>query len=168
MDHIDILGTPIPNAGPVFFAALAVHVTAGITCVISGAGAAISRKGSRRHGRFGRTYLWGLVVVYVTLTVMSAIRWRENVHLFVIGTLAFTAALIGYVNRRHRPDIHILGMGASYVLLLTGFYVDNGPHLPLWDRLPTVAYWLLPALIGSPLIARAIARRRQRRTSARA
>ncbi|WP_169988054.1 hypothetical protein [Microbispora sp. H10836] len=99
---------------------------------------------------------------------MSAIRWRENVHLFVIGTLGFTAALTGYANRRHRPDLHILAMGASYVLLLTGFYIDNGPNLPLWDRLPTVAYWLLPALIGFPLIARAIARRRQRRTPAQA
>ena len=29
-------------------------------------------------------------------------------------------------------------MAASYVALLTGFYVDNGPQLPLWDRLPTV------------------------------
>ncbi|MEU7880105.1 hypothetical protein [Microbispora bryophytorum] len=168
MDHIDILGTPIPNAGPVFFAALAIHITAGITCVSCGASAALTRKGSPRHRRFGRIYLWSWVVVYVTLTVMSAIRWRENVHLFVIGTLGFTTALTGYANRRHRPDLHILAMGASYVLLMTGFYVDNGAHLPLWDRLPTVAYWLLPALIGSPLIARAIARRRHRRAPAQA
>ena len=33
----------------------------------------------------------------------------------------------------------------SYAPLLTGFYVDNGPHLPLWDRLPHLSYWLLPA-----------------------
>ncbi|WP_283246962.1 hypothetical protein [Microbispora sp. H10836] len=36
MGHIDILGTPIPDAGPVFFAALAIHVTAGVTCVSCG------------------------------------------------------------------------------------------------------------------------------------
>ena len=42
-------------------------------------------------------------------------------------------------------------MAASYVALLTGFYVDNGPQLPLWDRLPTVAYWVLPTLVGVPL-----------------
>ncbi|WP_169983847.1 DUF2306 domain-containing protein [Microbispora sp. H10836] len=167
MDTIDILGTPIPNAGPVFLSALAVHVTAGITCVICGAIAALTRKGSPRHMRFGRVYLWGLAVVYVSLTVMSVIRWRENIHLFGIGTLAIITALTGYANRRQRPDVHILGMGTSYVLLLTGFYVDNGPHLPLWDRLPAIAYWLLPALIGSLLITRAIARRRHPNAPAR-
>ncbi|WP_204071664.1 hypothetical protein [Planotetraspora phitsanulokensis] len=166
MDDIDILGTPIPNAGPVFFAALAIHVLAGLTCVAGGATAALTRKGSPTHMRFGRAYFWGLVVVYGTLTVMSAIRWRENVHLFVIGTLAFAAGLTGYLNRRHRPAVHILGMGMSYVLLLTGFYVDNGPHLPLWDRLPAVAFWVLPSLIGLPLIARALTRRHRQAASA--
>ncbi|GAA1305331.1 hypothetical protein Psi02_79230 [Planotetraspora silvatica] len=167
MDDIDILGTPIPNAGPLFLTALAFHVAAGLTCVTSGATAALTRKGSSRHKRFGRAYLWGLVVVFITLSVMSATRWRENAHLFAIGTLAFAAGLTGYMNRRHRPDIHILGMGASYVLFLTGFYVDNGPHLPLWDRLPPVAYWMLPTLIGLPVITRAIARRRHPSASAR-
>ena len=27
-------------------------------------------------------------------------------------------------------------MGASYILLLTAFYVDNGKNLPLWRELP--------------------------------
>ncbi|MEW9527437.1 hypothetical protein [Microbispora sp. NPDC049125] len=168
MDSLDIAGIPIPNAGPVFLAALTIHIAAGLACVVCGASAALTRKGGERHRRFGRVYLWSSVAVYVTLTVMSAIRWRENVHLFAIGSLSFAAALTGYANRRRRPDIHILGMGASYVLLLTGFYVDNGPHLLIWDRLPAVAYWLLPALVGFPLIARAIARRRREQTPARA
>jgi hypothetical protein len=47
-------------------------------------------------------------------------------------------------------------MGIAYVAMLTAFYVDNGPHLPLWDRLPTLAFWLLPSAIGAPIIARAI------------
>jgi len=47
-------------------------------------------------------------------------------------------------------------MGASYVLLLTAFYVDNGKSLPLWRELPPIAYWLLPAAIGLPLIIRAL------------
>jgi len=51
-------------------------------------------------------------------------------------------------------------MGGSYVLMLTAFYVDNGKSLPLWRDLPTLTYWLLPAAVGAPLIARAIARHR--------
>jgi hypothetical protein len=49
-------------------------------------------------------------------------------------------------------------MGGSYIALFTGFYVDNGPFLPLWNRLPHLAYWLLPSLIGLPLIWRALRR----------
>ncbi|WP_155343585.1 DUF2306 domain-containing protein [Acrocarpospora pleiomorpha] len=129
---------------------------AGLTCVLAGATAAFSRKGGRTHIRYGRIYLWGLGALFVSMTVMSAIRWRENAPLFALGCAAMTAALTGYLNRRNRPALHIAGMGLSYVALLTGFYVDNGPHLPLWNRLPPLALWLLPALIGAPIIIRAI------------
>jgi hypothetical protein len=47
-------------------------------------------------------------------------------------------------------------MSLSYVAMLTAFYVDNGPQLPLWDRLPTLAFWLLPTAIGLPITLRAI------------
>jgi hypothetical protein len=49
-------------------------------------------------------------------------------------------------------------MGLSYIALLTAFYVDNGPHLPLWNRLPTLAFWLLPSLVGLPILLRAASR----------
>ena len=91
-------------------------------------------------------------------------RWRQDYYLFIIGAVAFTAATIGYQHRRrHRPGDtgHIAGMGIAYVAMLTAFYVDNGPHLPLWDRLPTFAFWLLPSAIGAPIIIRAIARARR-------
>jgi hypothetical protein len=45
--------------------------------------------------------------------------------------------------------------------MLTAFYVDNGPHLPLWDRLPAWVFWLLPSAIGAPVIARAVLRARR-------
>ena len=47
-------------------------------------------------------------------------------------------------------------MGTSYTLLLIAFYVDNGAHLPLWNQLPAILYWLLPTAIALPFIARAI------------
>jgi hypothetical protein len=164
VDELDVLGVAIPNAGPVFLAALAVHVAAGLTCVTCGVVAALSRKGGVRHVRFGRIYIWGLAVVFATMTVLAVIRWRENAHLFAIGFLAFAAGLTGYLNRQRHLYIHIAGMGLSYVALLTGFYVDNGKSLPIWDRLPTWGYWLLPSLIGLPLIARAIQRRTPAKT----
>lgn len=157
---MDVLGLPVPDAGPLFLAALSVHVLAGLTCVTCGAVAAMSRKGRSRHLRFGRIYVWGLGVLFATLTIMSLIRWRENAHLFAVGSLTVAAALIGYLNRRHHQAVHIAGMGLSYIGLLTGFYVDNGANLPLWERLPYWSYWLLPGAIGLPMIVRAVRRRR--------
>ena len=155
MSTATILGVVVPDAGPVFFAALAVHVLAGMICVIAGALAATARKRRGRHPRAGQVYLWGLGIVFATATVMAVIRWREDAHLFAIATVAFGLGLFGRrERRRHRPGWprrHAIGMGGSYIALFTGFYVDNGPQLPLWDRLPPWSYWVLPAAIGIPL-----------------
>jgi hypothetical protein len=160
---VDILGLKVPETNPLFLAALSLHVVAAILCVVAGATAALSAKGSVRHIRSGRIYYWSLAVVFATATTMAAMRWAEDYYLFIIGSIAITSGSIGYLHRRlRRPGdaIHITGMGASYIALLTAFYVDNGKNLPLWSHLPHLAYWLLPSLIGVPLIARALKRRR--------
>jgi hypothetical protein len=51
-------------------------------------------------------------------------------------------------------------MGASYVVLLTAFYVDNGKNLPLWRELPPIAFWILPSAVGAPIMAFALLRHR--------
>ena len=83
-------------------------------------------------------------------------------HLFAIAAIAFGLGLYGYQARRgHRPGWprhHGIGMGGSYIALLTGFYVDNGRFLPLWNHLPHWIYWLLPSLVGVPFIWRALHR----------
>ncbi len=162
-----ILGDQVGSTAPVFLAFLALHVTAGLTAVITGATAALARKGSPRHIRAGRWYYGAIAVVFATATALSVMRWRQDYYLFLIGTVAFTAATIGYQHRRrHRPGDtgHIAGMGIAYVAMLTAFYVDNGPHLPLWDRLPAFTFWLLPSAIGAPIITRAVIRSRAHQT----
>jgi hypothetical protein len=157
-------GLEIPSAGLVFAVALVVHILAGMMAVATGAQAMLARKSPGRHPRFGTVYCCGLAVVFGTATRMAAIRWAENWHLFLIGALAFTAATVGYLARRRRwrgwLSFHISGMGLSYVCMLTAFYIDNGPQLPLWNRLPVIAFWVGPSLIGVPLILRALARHR--------
>jgi hypothetical protein len=160
-----ILGDQVGSTAPVFLAVLAIHVIAGLTAVTTGAIAALSRKGSPRHIRAGRGYYRAIAVVFATAAILAAMRWRQDYYLLIIGTVAFTAATIGYQHRRRRrpgDTGHIAGMGASYVAMLTAFYVDNGPRLPLWDHLPTLAFWLLPSAIGVPVIARAIVRARRK------
>jgi hypothetical protein len=73
----------VPDAGPVFLAAFAVHVPAGGTAVVSGVFATTARKRPGRHPRAGRVYLFAIVVVFLTATVMAAARWREDWHLFL-------------------------------------------------------------------------------------
>jgi hypothetical protein len=154
-----IPGDQAGSTAPVFLAFLAVHVIAGLTAVISGAIAALSRKGSARHAGSGRWFYRAITVVFVTATALAIMRWRQDYYLLAIGAVAFAAATIGRRHRRrHRPGDtgHILGMGTGYTAMLTAFYVDNGPHLPLWDHLPTLTFWLLPAAIAAPLIIRAV------------
>jgi peptidoglycan/LPS O-acetylase OafA/YrhL len=160
MSAVDI--NVLPGAGTGFRVALGIHIAAGLTCVVSGAIAATARKRPGRHPRAGRIYLWGLSAVVVSATAMAVLRWPRDVHLLAIAIVAGALAVIGWRARRRRwrrwVRWHATGVGGSYIALLTGFYVDNGPRLPLWDRLPTWAFWVLPTLIGAPLITLALRR----------
>lgn len=165
-----ILGTFVGSTAPVFLAVLAVHVVAGMTAVATGAAAALAAKGGGLHVWVGRVYFRALTVVFSTALILTAMRPREDWHLALIGTIAFVAAVVGRRHRRlHRPGDtpHIAAMGLSYVAMLTAFYVDNGPHLPGWDHLPGWAFYLIPAAIGFPVIARAIGRAGRGRRRAR-
>jgi uncharacterized membrane protein len=150
-----VFGLSIPDAGPYFLAVLAVHVTAAVTAVGAGALAATARKRPGRHPRAGRIYLYALGVAALSATVMAVIRWRHDAHLFGLAVLASLLAGYGYRARRQRRPgwavRHGIGMAGSYMALLTAFYVDNGPFLPVWDRLPHLTYWLAPLVVGVPV-----------------
>lgn len=163
-----VLGDQVGSTAPIFLAFLTVHVIAGLTAVISGAVAALTRKGSGRHVRAGRWFYRAITVVFLTATALTIMRWRQDYHLLIIGAVAFAAATAGYLYRRRRPGDtgHILGMGVGYVAMLTAFYVDNGPHLPLWDRLPPLTFWFLPGVIAAPIIVRAVLAHDRRGTPA--
>ena len=157
-----IAGISIPSREPWFLAGVAIHVAAGLIAVVAGAVAMLSHKAAGRHPRAGAIYYWALVVITFTMSLLTVARWPSNNHLAVLGAFSIATATIG--RRAHRfgrsgwQRVHIPCMGLSYVLMLTVFYVDNGPHLPLWNRLPDWAFWFLPALVGIPLIGLALRR----------
>jgi hypothetical protein len=150
------------------------HVLAGLGSVVAGVLATSARKRPGRHPKAGTVYLWGIGAVFVTASVMASLRWQRDRHLFVVACVAFAAALTGWLARRRRWRHwlywHAIAMSGSYVALFTGFYVDNGPRLPLWNRLPPLSFWFLPAAVGLPLLLIAMARngmlRRRRRAEA--
>lgn len=143
---------------------IGIHVGSGLLAVICGAGAMLTRKGSRRHRGLGRFYLFALGGLGVTAPILAAADWVHRWHLAVLGVLALGAASSGFVGirlaRPRRLGAHIVGMGTAYIVMLTAFYVDNGPRLPLWDRLSLIALWLLPAAVGTPILIRAWRRHR--------
>jgi hypothetical protein len=151
-----VLGIPIPSSSPLFLTIVAVHVVAGIVCTISGIVAMSTPKRAGRHPSAGAVYYWGLVVVFLTTAALSVLRWSENTHLLALGILSFTAGVLGRLARRRGwPGwlrVHVTAMAVSYIVLLTAFYVDNGPNLPGWRSLPPLAHWLLPGLVGLPIL----------------
>lgn len=160
MDATVIAGIEIPSTNLVFLTVVGIHVLLGLASVVTGAIAMLSEKRAGRHPSIGTIYFWCLAGVFLTMAGLAAVRWAQDYHLFILGTLSFAAAYLGREARRHRwrhwIRLHIAGMATSYVLLLIAFYVDNGKSLPLWKELPPVTYWLLPAVVGIPLIVRAL------------
>lgn len=160
VDSTTVAGIEIPSTDPIFLALVGIHILLGLVCVAVGAAAILSEKRRGRHSTFGATYFWCLVALFASATLLSVMRWVEDYHLFVLGALAFGSAWLGRTSLRRRwrgwPRLHISGMGTSYVVLLIAFYVDNGKQIPLWKELPHFTYWLLPLLVGMPLIVRAM------------
>jgi hypothetical protein len=160
---IDVGGILIPHAGPLFLAALALHLAAGLTAVTAAVFAATAGKYAGRHPRAGHVYLGAISIVFATAQVMAAIRWRQDWPLALIAAAAFGLAILGWWTRRTRPRRlvwHGTAMAGSVIALFTGFYVDNGSQLPLWDRLPHWLYWLISAAVGVPLTWRVGSRTR--------
>jgi hypothetical protein len=155
-------GILLPSDAPLFLAFVGLHVAAGLVCVIAGLIAMLSRKQHGRHPQAGTIYYWSLAVVATTMSVLAISRWADDYHLFILGALSFVAAMIGRTARRRFwpawARLHMTGMGASYILMITAFYVDNGPNLPLWRELPPIAFWILPALVGVPILLNAFFR----------
>jgi hypothetical protein len=159
-----ILGIFIPTSDPVFLRIVFFHIVVGLICVVTGLGAMFSKKARGRHSLFGSVYFWGLLVLVGSASVLAFMRWEHNRHLFFLGWLSFLFACVGRAAIRkkwtQRFRFHIPAFGVSYIFMLIAFYVDNGPHLPVWKHFHPVFYWLLPVVIGIPLILRAMTKYR--------
>jgi hypothetical protein len=152
-----------------FFFPLVVHALAGLTTAALGVMAFSIPKGPTRHHRWGERYLWAYTIVFLTATILSAQRWTADTYLFALAVLGYGFALGGYSARRFRQApwlrrtlreywviAHLTGMIASYVVLLTAFYVDNAHLIPGLNRLPTLTFWVAPTLIALPFLALSI------------
>jgi hypothetical protein len=146
----------IPPGSTTFHLLLPMHIAAALTCVATGAIAALSPKRPGRHPRLGTLYYRSLWVVVASAAWLAALRWPQDAYLLVLGNLSLGAATLGRTARRRRWQwrrwrwigLHLAGMSASYILLLTAFYVDNGKNLPMWRELPQWAFRVLRGAVA--------------------
>ncbi len=77
--------------------------------------------------------------------------------MFFIALFSYGLALYGYLARKRRwtewVGKHINGMLGSYIGVITAVLVVNQAKIPVLNQWPSLLLWLLPTIIGSPLIA---------------
>src|SRR5260370_38011981 len=147
------------------------EVVGGVRRVVEGSVGGKLAKRQGRDPRWGERYLWAYTLVFLTATILSGERWSVDAYLFFSALVGYGFALGGYAARRFRRArcmihvlgknwviAHIIGMIGSYIVLLTGFYVDNAHLIPLLNQLPQLMFWVLPTVIGIPFIVRSISR----------
>jgi len=152
----DLFGLPLPSDDPAFIAVILIHILLSFCAVLAGLAGMFMNKNSRRHATFGKLYYWFILLAFVTVIILAILRWPHNNHLLLIGAMTTLFVLIGRKlaqdKRSKWARWHTILMGGSYILLLTGFYVDNGEHLPFWKQFPQWFFYILPAMVGIPII----------------
>jgi hypothetical protein len=129
---------------------LAAHIAAGSIGLLLGPALFAARKRRGMHTIGGEIYHWSYVVLFVTAAVLAAMNWDEVWWLAPIGAFSYSFALRGYLAaKRRRPGWlprHVAGQGGSYIAMTTALLVVNfGATNPV--------VWVLPTLVGTPLIA---------------
>jgi uncharacterized membrane protein len=156
----DIFGIPVPSTDRFFLTFIVIHILISLICVVSGLISMLTEKGGKRHLMYGRIYFWSMLSAFVTVGILSVMRWPHNIHLLSIGILTVTCTYIGRRMARAKQNgwtrLHTVFMGSSYILLMTGFYVDNGKNLPVWKLFPQWFFWVFPAAVGIPIIVKVL------------
>ena len=82
---------------------LVAHIFAGCISLIAAVFAVVSSKGKQAHILAGRTYFWGMAVIFLTAIPMSIAS--SNVFLFLIAIFSFYLAYAGMRFARNRTGI---------------------------------------------------------------
>lgn len=169
-EQTDLFGIPIPSTDPIFLTFIIIHIGISLIAVVAGLVAMLAEKTSRRHQKNGRLYFWSISFSFLTVVVLSLMRWPQNIHLLTIGILTFCLTFAGRKLAKTKSKgwtrLHTVCMGLSYILLLTGFYVDNGKNLPFWKIFPQWFFYVFPSVVGVPIIIKVLRTNRlNKRTS---
>jgi hypothetical protein len=138
-------------------AILTLHITLGVTGLLLGTIALWTRKRHGRHTTVGEAYHWIMLSVCVTATVVAILDWQRLWWFVLVAGGSYAFALRGYMAAKRRwPGwlrAHITGQGGSYITMVTAALVVNWQRLTGEPGVTSPWAWLLPTLIGTPIIA---------------
>src|SRR5262245_47320408 len=152
-----VAGIEIPSTDLLFLAVLGVHISLGLACALVGAFAMLSKK--ERPPLEARNDLF---LVLARASHVGDTPVRDALERELSFVCPRDLLVCGRVVRAQCTSSASTALGetahhrnGSFLrLMLVAFYVDNGKQLPLWKELPHFPYWLLPLLVGIPLIVR--------------
>ncbi|WP_298990906.1 DUF2306 domain-containing protein [uncultured Pseudokineococcus sp.] len=134
-------------------ALLVPHALAGGAGLLLGPVVMALPKRRDRHGLAGRVYVPVTVVMTTTALALAALDPGRLWGLATIAVATLVCALAGTALARRRPPgwlpAHVRLMGASYLSFVTAFLLTQ------WS---SPLAWVLPTLVGTPLIALAVHR----------
>ena len=140
-----------------FRAVLVFHIAAGTVGLVLGPIAMTALKGSRLHAWAGELYHWVMLAVCVSAAGLAWLDWERNWWFLPIAVGSYAFAFVGYVAAKRRwPGwlaVHVSGQGGSYIAMLTAILVVNWQLLTGTSGRSSPLAWIIPTVVGSPLIA---------------
>jgi hypothetical protein len=135
---------------------LNVHIALGCIGLILGPFVLFGRKERRIHPNLGEVYhavMFGICATAVTLALLD---WNELWGFLYIGSGSYAFAFVGYISGKLRWRSwlvsHVIGQCGSYIAIVTAVLVVNWKRLPGSGGKDSVWSWLLPTLVGTPVI----------------
>jgi hypothetical protein len=135
---------------------LGLHVVAGSLGLCLGAVAIIAERRPPFRSSTGCLYPWAVLATAATAVGLVAFDPLELWWLTGLAGLTYGLALLGYLAPRRRPRgwvrAYAHGQGGSLIALVTAALVVS------LDGTAAAAAWIVPTLIGVPLIERRVTR----------
>ncbi|MBI4635560.1 MAG: DUF2306 domain-containing protein [Candidatus Rokubacteria bacterium] len=136
---------------------LVLHILIGAAGLVLGPIAMYAAKRPGLHTRAGEIYHWLMLVVCLSAALLAWLDWQRLWWFLPIAAGSYAFALFGYVaaKRRWRQWLvaHIAGQGGSYIAMTTALLVVNWKSLTGVSGIGAPWPWILPTLVGTPLIA---------------
>lgn len=136
---------------------LVLHIGLGAAGLLLGPLAMGAAKRHGLHTRTGEIYHWTMLGVCLTAAALALTDWARLWWFVPVAAGSYAFALVGYVAAKRRwrgwLGAHVTGQGGSYIAMVTAVLVVNWQLLTGVPGRSSLWPWVLPTLLGTPLIA---------------